>query len=136
MKKITIFSPECEIEDAPETICNICDYDENFNTTTSFTGTIYGYDNSTAQKYAEKYGYKFESLGKSYIKGDCNDDGTVNIADAVMLQKFLLGNGSLSEWKNADLCEDERIDVFDMIVMRRLIVYRMDPWHIYLEISD
>lgn len=31
-------------------ICNICDYDENFNTTTSFTGTIYGYDNSTAQK--------------------------------------------------------------------------------------
>lgn len=136
LKRITILRPECEIEDAPETICNTCDYDENFNTTTSFTGTIYGYENSTAQKYAEKYGYKFESLGKSYIKGDCNDDGAVNIADAVMLQKFLLGDGSLAEWKNADLCEDERIDVFDMIVMRRLIVYRMDPWHIYSGTSD
>ncbi len=125
LKKVILLSPECEIEDAPETICNTYDYDENYNETFSFDGTIYGYDNSTAQKYAEKYGYKFESLGKSYIKGDCNDDGTVNIADAVMLQKFLLGNETLNEWKNADLCEDERIDVFDMVLMRRLIIYRM-----------
>ena len=137
LRKVIILSPECEIDDYPTTICNTYDYDENFNETVSFNGTIYGYDNSTAQKYAEKYGYKFESLGKSYIKGDCNDDGTVNIADAVMLQKFLLGNnGSLNEWRNADLCEDERIDVFDMVLMRQLIIYRMDPWHIYLEISD
>ena len=131
MKKIVILSPECEIEDSPTTICNTYDYDENYNEIASFTGTIYGYENSTAQKYAEKYGYKFESLGKSYIKGDCNDDGTVNIADAVMLQKFLLGNGTLAEWKNADLCEDERIDIFDMVLMRQLIIYRMDPWYYY-----
>lgn len=29
-----------------------------------FSGTIYGYDNSTAQTYAEKYGYNFVSLGE------------------------------------------------------------------------
>lgn len=131
LKSITIENPECEIEDTAETICNYCDYDENFNAVTSFSGTIYGYDNSTAQKYAEKYGYNFVSLGKVYIKGDCNDDGTVSIADAVMLQRYLLGNGTLTEWRNADLCEDERIDVFDMVVMRQLLIYRMDPWYYY-----
>lgn len=114
------------------TICNIYDYDENFNETAVFNGTIYGYDNSTAQKYAEKYGYNFVSIGKAYIIGDCNDDGTMNIADVVTLQQFLLGNGGLAEWRNADLCKDERIDVFDMVLMRRLLIERMyyyDSWY-------
>jgi len=56
------------------------------------------------------------------IKGDANNDKTVDISDAVMLQKWLLGSGSLTNWKNVDLCEDGRIDVFDMIEMRKLIV--------------
>lgn len=129
LNKIIILNPECEIADSPITICNIYDYDEDYNEIVEFNGTIYGYDNSTAQKYAEEYGYRFESLGKAYIKGDCNDDGTVNIADAVMLQKFLLGSGSLTEWRNADLCEDERIDVFDMVLMRKLVIYKMDMWY-------
>lgn len=38
-----------------------------------------------------------------------------------MLQKWLLGSGELKNWQNADLCEDGRIDVFDMIEMRKLI---------------
>ena len=33
LKKITILNPECVIEDTPTTICNIYDYDENFNET-------------------------------------------------------------------------------------------------------
>lgn len=131
LKKITILNPECEIADDPTTICNVYDYDENYNEISSFSGTIYGFDNSTAQKYAEKYGYNFESLGKAFIKGDCNDDGTVSIADAVMLQQFLLGNGDITEWRNADLCVDERIDVFDMVLMRRHLIERMyyDSWN-------
>lgn len=56
------------------------------------------------------------------IKGDANDDKTVDVADAVMLQKWLLGSGNLTNWKNVDLCEDGKIDVFDMIEMRKLIV--------------
>ncbi len=55
------------------------------------------------------------------VKGDLNNDSTINIADAVMLQKWLLGSGSLTNWKNADLCEDGRIDVFDMVEMRKLL---------------
>lgn len=54
------------------------------------------------------------------IIGDVNADGTFNIADLVMMQRFLLGAGSLNDWEAGDLFEDQRIDVFDMIMMRRL----------------
>ncbi|MDE5765417.1 MAG: CHAP domain-containing protein [Ruminococcus sp.] len=56
------------------------------------------------------------------LTGDINDDLTVNISDAVMLQKWLLSSGSLTNWKNADLYEDGKIDVFDLIAMRKLII--------------
>jgi hypothetical protein len=39
-----------------------------------------------------------------------------------MMQKFLLNNGELTDWKAGDLCSDERIDVFDMVMMRQLIL--------------
>ncbi|MDE6834595.1 MAG: leucine-rich repeat protein [Ruminococcus sp.] len=56
------------------------------------------------------------------IHGDANGDSVVNIADAVMLQKWLLGSCILTNWNNVDLYEDGRIDVFDMVEMRKLIV--------------
>lgn len=57
-----------------------------------------------------------------YIKGDINDDGKADIADLVMLQKWLLGSGDLTNWKNADLCEDGVIDAFDVAALRRLLL--------------
>ena len=61
------------------------------------------------------------------VKGDCNSDGEANIADAVMLQKWLLGNTKeLTNWRAVDLCEDGRIDVFDMVLLRRLIIEKME----------
>ena len=59
---------------------------------------------------------------KSNKKGDINNDGSFNIADFVMLQRFILDSGTLINWENADVCEDDRIDVFDMILMRKLVV--------------
>lgn len=65
-----------------------CDIDDNAGITD--TATIYGYDNSTAQAYAEKYGCKFESLGESPVKevslGDIDGNGRI---DASMLHLFL-----------------------------------------------
>ncbi len=61
----------------------------------------------------------------NYIKGDANFDGKVNISDAVILQKWLLGSYSSYElkcWKNVDLCEDDRLDVFDLCLMKRMLV--------------
>ncbi len=56
----------------------------------------------------------------SDISGDVNGDGEFNIADAVALQAFLLGRTqTLANWKNADLCKDDQLDVFDIMFMRR-----------------
>lgn len=55
------------------------------------------------------------------LMGDVNLDGTVNIADAVMLTKWLQGTGEIIDWKNGDLISDGELDVFDMIEMRDLV---------------
>ena len=57
-------------------------------------------------------------------KGDVNSDGKVTVADAVMLKKWLLAvpNAKLDNWKSADLYDDGRIDVFDMVEMRKLLI--------------
>lgn len=56
------------------------------------------------------------------VKGDANADGYFDISDAVMLQKWLLGSGELNCWQNVDLCEDKKIDVFDMVEIRKLLI--------------
>lgn len=56
------------------------------------------------------------------IRGDVNADGTFNVADVVMLQKWLLGSGTLTDWEAGDLYEDGQIDVFDLVMMKRLLL--------------
>ena len=52
--------------------------------------------------------------------GDINLDGDVNVADLVLLQKYLLGaEKELPEWKNADMDNDGRLDMFDLVRLRR-----------------
>lgn len=58
LEKITILNPDCEIYDDEYTISN--GIDENNNP--YFNGTIYGYEGSTAQTYAENCGYNFEAI--------------------------------------------------------------------------
>lgn len=45
---------------------------------------LFLYDGLTAQAYAEKYGYTFESLGEApeLLTGDFNSEGAVDISDA------------------------------------------------------
>ncbi len=54
-------------------------------------------------------------------KGDVNADGEFNVADVVTLQKWLLAvpDTKLADWKSADLCSDNRLDVFDLCLMKR-----------------
>ena len=58
---------------------------------------------------------------KAEANGDVNDDGEFNVADAVLLQKWLLAESDihLANWKAADFCSDNKLDVFDLCLMRR-----------------
>ena len=58
------------------------------------------------------------------VSGDVNADGELTIADVVLLQKWLLAvpDTHLENWKAADICEDNRLDVFDLCLMRRLLI--------------
>lgn len=75
--------------------------------------------NGTAVEYAKENNIRLKS---NFIKGDVNADSQFTIADLVMLEKFLLGAGTLTDRQAGDLCNDGKIDVFDMIKMRKMIV--------------
>lgn len=58
------------------------------------------------------------------VEADVNSDGKFTIADVVLLQKWLLAEKKikLSNWKAADLCKDEVLDVFDLIQMKKALI--------------
>ncbi len=59
-----------------------------------------------------------------FITGDINLDNNINIADSVLLQKYLLGSEKLTkeQFEVADINQDEKIDVFDMVFMRKMLI--------------
>lgn len=56
---------------------------------------IYGYTGSTAESYAKEKGYYFFPLSNTV--GDVNEDGVVNLMDAIALNKYLAGMISLTD---------------------------------------
>lgn len=59
------------------------------------------------------------------VKGDVNSDGTFDVADVVLLQKWLLSvpDTHLENWRAADFYKDDRLDVFDLCLMKRELIY-------------
>ncbi len=62
----------------------------------------------------------------SSVRGDINADGRLDVADLVLLDKWLLGvpDTQLPDWKAGDLCDDGRLDAFDLVLMRRELIER------------
>lgn len=56
------------------------------------------------------------------VAGDVNADGIFDLSDVVMLQKWLLGAGELTDWSAGDLCQDDRLNGFDLCAMKRMLV--------------
>ena len=71
--------------------------------------------------------YRFEPDIQPYRMGDVNNDGEFNVADVVLLQKWLLAvpNTHLANWKAVDFCNDNKLDVFDLCLMKRELIERM-----------
>ena len=86
--------------------------------------------NATGGTYEFKYEISTNRLSIYYSNktadctGDVNADGKFTVSDVVLLQKWLLAvpNVTLPNWKAADLCDDGRLDVFDLCMMKHLLL--------------
>lgn len=56
------------------------------------------------------------------VPGDVNADGVCDIADVVAMQKWLLAfpGAELADWEAGDLCKDNRLDSYDICILRQL----------------
>ena len=65
-----------------------------------------------------------KSYNDSRVRGDINADGKFNIADAVLLQSWLLKRpgSEPADWKAGDLSSNGMLDTFDLIAMKEELV--------------
>ena len=72
-----------------------------------------------------------EPENPQYLRSDVNSDGYFNVADIVVLRKWLLAvpDTTLNNWKAADLCEDNKLDVFDLCLMKRELLANVYQLH-------
>ena len=55
------------------------------------------------------------------IKGDVNSDKKFDIADVVLLQKWIIGvpDVKLANWKSADFYDNDKFDILDLYLMKQ-----------------
>ncbi len=133
LEKITILNPDCQIADYAGTICNRYSEIElpsegciiEIEVHTEFSGTIFGYENSTAQAYAEKYDYTFQALEAKPLKaGDATGDGDIDILDVITLNKAVLGKETFTEaqLKAIDFNGNGKPDADEALMLLKYIV--------------
>ena len=61
---------------------------------------------------------------KLKISGDVNGDAEFDITDVVCFQKWLLSdnNSELPFWQSADFCIDNKLDIFDLCLMKKALL--------------
>ncbi|WP_024861935.1 dockerin type I domain-containing protein [Ruminococcus flavefaciens] len=84
-----------------------------------------GYDSLTFEVISESSNsVELACRMKWNPSGDANGDGSVSVADIVTMQKWLLGSASvkLSDLKAVDFCRDNKLDIFDLVLMRKALL--------------
>lgn len=81
---------------------------------------MYTKNDTTAQKFQI---WKLENYVEQ-IPGDLNSDSTLTTADAVLLQKYLLNQTTLTEtqYNLADLNADGAVNGFDLALLRQKLL--------------
>ena len=86
----------------------------------SYDLTIYGYADSTAQAYAEDYGYNFEVLSV-VVPGDIDSDGVLDESDAELLAKYFAGYNVSINLEAADINGDGEVTRKDAMFLARYL---------------
>ena len=99
--------------------------DSNEINTASYLNKVYNSDYLlTLDELPDVYHYSSAQPEPEKVRGDVNGDGSFSIADIVALQKWLLAapDAKLADSSAGDLCEDGRLDSFDLALMRRMLI--------------
>ena len=104
----------------PESVTKI-NYDNFWN---SPNVTIYGYEGSYAETYANERHINFIA----FELGEINSDGAIDIRDVTAIQKGLAGLSELSDIQlvAADVNADKAVDVNDATHMQKYLAYLID----------
>ena len=112
LTSIIIKNPNCEISNDKDTIPE--------------TAVICGYENSTAQAYAETYDRKFVLLIEytETILGDISGNGKIDLYDAIEIAKAIMGMRTFTEEEKliADFNKDVTVDLYDAIEIARTLL--------------
>ncbi len=126
LESVKILNPKTVIGDEPTTFTNPKQLFDHL----TFTGVIYGYENSTAQDYADRYERQFVLMPAGVttsldLTGDVTCDGSIDVADAVMLARLVAEDDtaevSASGIKNADVSRNGSPDSEDVIMILKFI---------------
>jgi hypothetical protein len=86
--------------------------------------TMYGYSDTCAESYAEKYEIPFVALDRPLkaAPGDMNSDGMRDLKDIVLLRRAIANGDDLSDRMDAvDLDRSGTVDLKDVVLLRRAI---------------
>ena len=132
LESITILNPTCHFVERELPDCD-CGPVSPVEDTIPSTTIIYGYENSTAQAYAEENGNEFISLDKAIEikKGDVNGDNEIDIKDVVFINKAVLGKETLTEQQMipADVDNDGYIKATDALLIMKYVVKLIDNFN-------
>ena len=89
--------------------------------------TITGYSGTAAEDYANKNGFEFIALDNVML-GDVDNNGSVTIADAIMVQKHIVSILTLTgdQITVADVDKNGEISIADAIMIQKDIVGIID----------
>ena len=115
LKKITVLSPDCVFTEDEE------------EGTTIFSGAdvlICGHTGSTAEAYAKAHEIRFRALDAAPIPGDADDDGDLDTADIVLMQRWLLAvpETFLAGADGCDMDGNGVLDILDLGLMKRQLL--------------
>jgi hypothetical protein len=84
-------------------------------------GFVIDSDSPTANSYGKENGIRMQS---EFVPGDVNSDGQLNVADVVLLQRWLLAvpDTMLADWQAGDLCRDGLLNGADLAAVKAILV--------------
>lgn len=119
LQEVYIYNPNCKITDGLGSV----------SLQIPLKATVFGYDNSTAQTYAQQNALSFNSLGTAPViekpAGDLNSDNRVTVQDAILLARIITEDKTLQTTQGmimaADVNKDGQIDIDDTVFLLKKI---------------